>query len=286
MKQEQTPYHGAIRHSNLRHRIRRALRPKFHKSNLAGGAFDWTKGYDAGEMVIKDQGPSFSCGGQAAAYWRENQIRLLTGKYVPLSAKSVYSQIAYPGGGTTAAAISNIVCNVGMNTETNVPSMQNGLPPTEPFMTDRSWKAPWLIADALTRAGLVKVTVPISSDGIAQAMVQSGGTIWQIDAENGHGWLGTDPTPRTNNGQEKWSHFMMQKQALLRNSRQTIKCPQSWGVSVGERGYQYFTDDIIQSDVIDVWTYLPKSAFTPTGTPVQWLLSIFQRLLGFFSFSK
>lgn len=272
---------GAIRHSNLYHKIARALRPKFHKSHLAGGGIDWVKGYDCGQMVIKDQGNSFSCGGQAGAYWRENQIRLLNNEYIPLSAKSIYSLVAYPQGGTTGSSLSAQLCLFGVNTEKDVPSYQpDGTPMTELQYTDKSWLTPILKLDAATRANLVKVSVKHTTDDIAQAVFSSGGVIWQIDGEDGHAWLGTDPTIPNNNGQEDWSHFMFSGGFLTRNNRQTIKSTNSWGQNIGDKGQQYFNDDYIKSPyLVDCFTFLPRSAFTATGTPLQWLLVMFQNML-------
>ena len=278
---------GAIRHSKLRKRIQRALRPKLHK--LIGDApFDWTKGYPLYPVVIKDQDGSFSCGGQAGSYWREVHDALLTGKYVPYSAKSLYSPIAYAGGGTTVPALQNQICNYGMNTEADVPSYQNGLPPNETFMEDTSWQTPILKYDALTRASLVPVSVKIEINSMAQAVSLYGGAITEIEGRNNKTWESAYPLPPASTditvNNPIWRHFMFWGGASAPSNVPQIDSPNSWGKSVGDNGVQHFRQNYIDSGyVVDCFTFVPRSIISPTGSPIQWLLSLYQRFLTMFS---
>ena len=279
--------HGAIITSPIFKKLRRALRPKAHLLGTAQAPFDWTKGYPMLPMTIKDQGSSGSCGGQAGAYWRENQLRLLNNIYTPLSAKSLYAPIHYPGGGTTVSALENQLGTVGINLESDVSSYDTrpgyvGNAPDEQIMEDLSWQTPILKLDALSRASLVPLTVNIDLDSMAQAIATYGGIIVEVQGKNGEipSWDTYNPTPPSpTNPNELWAHFVFCGGA----QNNQIIFSNSWGKSVGQEGIQAFTEAYINSGfIVDAFTFIPRSVVTSTGSPIQWALGVYQRLLQVF----
>ena len=260
--------HGAKR--GFFHRIkikaRRALRPSLAKSTTP---FDWATGIDNSiGVTIKNQFQSDSCGGQAGSYWLGIvQAYLNKTPYVERSAKSVYSAIAYSGGGTTDGALQNRIETYGANLETDVPSYENGTT-TETFMTDTSWENWTLTQKALIDSGWVMVSVPLDSDSIAQAIKNTGAVIFNIDGQNGNTptWLSPTPQPPSKlNSEPIWGHFVCACIAKIYNSVNSIGITESWGTDVGLNGIQFFTDSYIQSGyLLDCFTFVKPQ--TPPQT--------------------
>ena len=78
------------------------------------GMFDWTAGFDIEnklgfKLTPKDQGGSYSCGGQAWSYYMEVLEALATGNYEPRSARWIYAPVRAPGGGSMGKELSSFV---------------------------------------------------------------------------------------------------------------------------------------------------------------------------------
>jgi hypothetical protein len=237
--------------------------------------------YSTITVPIKNQFQSDSCGGQAASYFI-GIANALTNKtpYVEVSAKSVYSPIVYPEGGTTVHALQNQVCNKGATKEIIVPSYHNGTT-DEPWMTDTSWETPPNLILASANANWIAVTVPIDLDSIATAIRDNYATIWEIQGVNNGTWLSDHPVPPVSNS-GLWGHFMCQPSVGMKE----IISLQSWGVSVGDSCYQRFSDYISSGYIVDCWTFVPKYVPHPIlpnqQIPNPQVLTWQQRLVNYF----
>jgi hypothetical protein len=251
--------HGAIKLNPIHRYFRK--RPILAS---AGEPFDWTKGYSANITIpIKDQGGSYSCGGQAGSYFLEIQ-RQLNGITESLSAKSVYAPIAYPGGGTTVTALETQIGAHGANLESEVPSSQ-----LEVDMEDTTWETPQLLLGALTRAGYLPADIPRDINSIATAIRDYGAVIFEIRGQNGQipGWTSPTPTPPSkSNPNPFWQHFICGFRAGMVNGKKTITFLNSWGSDVGVGGLQYLTEEYINSGhVIDCFTLASDRNLVPSA---------------------
>lgn len=248
--------HGAIRVNPIRRFINRKIRGL----GMAGEPFDWSKGYSLTVSIpIKDQGQSFSCAGQAGAYFLEIQ-RSLLGYNEALSAKSLYSPIAYKGGGATVTGIETMIGAHGATLQVEVPDSQD-----EYHMEDNSWQTPELIASAIKRAGYIPQGVHMDIDSIAAAIRDNGGVIIEITGRNNGTWLSPYPKAPTSNSVDNWNHFMCSYPRVeLVNGIKTIPFFQSWGSDVGENGVQYLTEEYINSGYVrDCFTFISDAGLQP-----------------------
>ncbi len=258
--------HGARPLSIIHRKIDKFLRPKVAKSL----SFDWTKGYDirdiTGPIKIKNQGSNDSCSGQAGSYFLEIQRYLQNIRESELSAKSIYSPIAYPGGGTTVTALMTQIGSAGANREAAVLSYDiNGNPLPEQSISDKSWETSQLTQDALTRAGYTPYDLGVDIDEVASAIQNYGAIIWEIRGKNNGTWLSTSPQPPVKgNPNPYFYHFMCCIGAKMINGKKTIIALQSMGTSVGDNGIQYFTEDYFNSGhIIDCFTFIYDKNLIP-----------------------
>jgi hypothetical protein len=257
--------------SVVKRKIKRLTRPKLARTAIP---FNWTTDTSLiqtrfaklGNIPIKDQGQSDSCGGQAGSYWL-GVVMALNGNttYQEVSAKSVYAPIAYPGGGTTDTALQNEIANVGAMSEGMVPSYPSpGVAPTETFMTDKTWLTPENQIIMQKDSNWQVVTIENDINAIAEAIRDYGATIWHIDSDfyQYDNWVSAypQPTPTAPDG-----HFMAQPLVCMYNGLQAIKSFQSWG-QVGDNGFQYFTTAtfIGSNNIVDIFTFVPKYVPHPT----------------------
>lgn len=284
--------HGAIQQFKFITRIRRALRPKADKLGKASIPFDWSKGAGirvkiGGKLPINNQGQEDSCGGQAGE--RLLEIKgAIKGKVERLSAKSVYAPIAYSGGGTTVNSLENQVANKGANTELAVPSYDAyGNPLSESQVTELSWVTPSTMADAMTRAGYIPITVNVDIDSVASAIRDYGAVIMKITGVNNNTWLSSNPRPPTliysPSTPNTWRHFMCSDDVQpIQNTNgvKQVDFYQSWGKGVGNQGIQSFTEDYFKSGYIsDVFAFDTKQKIvTPDPVTLQ-KINIIQHML-------
>jgi hypothetical protein len=277
--------------STLKRKLKRAIRPKLARSTMP---FNWQ--FDPitiqnrlnalGPIPIKNQFQSDSCGGQAGAYWLGIALAIKNGtKYQEVSAKSVYSPIAYPGGGTTDTALQNQIENKGALTEALVPSYTPQGTTTEAWMTDTSWETPPNEILCAADAGWVEVTVENDLNAIAEAIRDHGATVWHIQGDfYDQRWLTATPPLPPPNFSPLEGHFMCQHNV----GANAIISLQSWGTDVGNNGTQTFTtNDFIGSPyLVDIFTFAPKYVPSPTVPgqllPNPAILTWQQRLFDFF----
>jgi hypothetical protein len=274
--------HGAIHHSRLRHWFRRKMRPTLGRAEIP---FDWSNPIPDPMYPVKNQGISFSCGGQAGSYLIRDLLKTAGKDQGEISAKSMYAPYCAVGGGMTIDAIETCVGAHGANLEATVPSYDaNGNPLSEPMYEDRSWETPQTDADALTRAGYTPVSVAIDKDSMAEAIRDYGGIIMLIQGQNGNqpmNWTTATPAPPSkSNPKPLWAHYLW----CAFTTTTQIAVYNSWGVQIGSGGKQFFDETYINSGyILDCIAFIPDSMIgsLPVTMPPPWasLLIWFKSLL-------
>ncbi len=228
---------------------------------MAGIPFDWGKGFHTRPLVnpkIKDQNGSYSCGGQMKSYGRaiSKAIRKKT-PYVEESAKASYEPIAAVGGGAT---VSNVK-KYQTFPESQVNSYENGLPPSESFMTDPSWrKGITLLPD-----DWVPHNIEISLEGFAQAVRDYGYVYVLFRGQNNGTWTTINPRPPIKSlDKDLWGHYVCGEGADMVQGERAFYFYQSWGERVGDKGVQCFKQDYFDSGcIIDAFVMAPPADPTP-----------------------
>lgn len=268
---------GGKRQNRILSKIRRKLRPKFHKVAMASIPFDWNVGVEH-NYKIKNQGQSESCGGQAGARWLE--ISLPSSSEV--SAKSIYSQGYYsPSGGMSEESLKNCISNFLSQPENVVSSYDAyGNPLSESMYRDLSWKTSSMVR---SYGNFIPLTVNIDKESIAQAIRDTGGVIMLIEGQNGNprSFISSTPQPPVKtNPNPIWAHWMCFTGAKASYPK-PLRTDQSWGEEVGDKGRQYFDEEYLNSGYItDCFTFVHKDSMTDPRIPIlQKLLQLYQQLL-------
>lgn len=231
-----------------------------------GGAttapFDWNKGFDIEKklgvkLVVKDQGASFSCGGQAWAYLAEVLEALATGSYEPRSAKYMYAQTCVPGGGSRGRDNAEVFVTQGVSRESVLTSYFNGAPPSESFM-QRSVDITDIVR---VNANLTKASAYAQTgtdiESIASAIENNFGAVIGVDGSNNGTWASVFPSiPKT----IEWRHWVYAGKAKMINGNKHIGICNSWGSDVGEAGWQWLGEAYFKKNIWSGWTHV----FAPT----------------------
>lgn len=218
--------------------------------------FDWELGFDIEEALEtnldpKDQGTSSSCGGQAwamlASVLEANHSKTLEER----SAKYIYAQTFSPfGGGSMGRDNCEVVNKQGVSRETLTPSYENSKPPKEAFMT-----RPQDISDEARQDAKLSKThsyanVALDADSIAKAIRDNGGVVIGVCGSNNGTWKSKFPK-KPKAGETIWRHWVYAGKAVKIGGKHYIGVLNSWGWDVGENGWQYLSEDYIESDVFD-----------------------------------
>lgn len=239
---------------------------KFKDIALGLSPFDWSIGYDIEQILnhkikVKDQNGSGSCGGQAWSYYGE----VLDPNNEEKSAKFIYAQTFVPPAGSDGRTNSNLVIKKGWGNEIDTTSYQNGLPPTEFFMEQVGDITPQAFSNALTDKALSYANVSNNIDEIALAIRENKGCIIGIYGKNNGTWQSKFPLPPTSLPQA-WAHWLYCGKALMINGKKYIGFINSWGESVGDKGWQYISEDYMKY-IWSCWTMVynfPLFKFTKT----------------------
>lgn len=224
---------------------------------FVGGAapFDWETGYDIENVIgvtldVKDQNGSFSCGGQAWAYYGEVLETIATGSYEPRSARWIYSHTWVPGGGSAGRENCDHVIKRGWLQEKYATSYENGKPPKEDFMRIKPANVPedTEVARALSYLNLGTPSI----DRVASAVSANYGCIILISGEDNGTWRKAFPKPSK---RPAWNHWLYCGKAKLINGKKHIGVLNSWGKATGEDGWQWISEDYFRSgNVLSGWT--------------------------------
>lgn len=217
--------------------------------------FDWEKGYDIEvelqkklnnphfRIPVKNQGQSSSCVGQASAYYESVQDAFEKGVYTEKSARDAYSQIFYPGGGSSTRDALNLLIKKGVCKESLLKSYQGNEPPSESFIENRTDASTITVNDALTSKGTAYATIGNKSfDGYAQAARDNHGMLITVSGQNNGTWFLEFPKiPYTS----EWKHELYVGKAKMINGKKYIGVLNSWGTDVGDSGWQWLGEDYL-----------------------------------------
>lgn len=235
---------------------------QWEEIGFGSAPFDWSVGYDVekevGKLVIKNQNGSYSCGGQAWAYYG-HILDYATGEK---SAKFIYAQTHAPNGGSTAQANCELVKKKGWAKESIAISYQNGIPPSESFMIAVNDLTTEAYTEALTDKALAYAQVQGTIDTYAQALRDNKGLILGITGQDNGTWLSPYPKP-PQGGTGLWYHWIYCVGAMLINGKKYLKFANSWGETIGEKGYQYIGEEYIPW-LFNAWTLVKDTPAPPT----------------------
>lgn len=213
----------------------------------ANEPFDWDKGYDAevelGQKVkVKNQGGSFSCGGQAGAYYAQIVNGIYDKVYTEKSAKFIYAPIFVGTGGTWLTDIFNRLKKAGASDEDLCPSYEAQNTPTEAFMQRKEDITNEAIKDAFKDRTGVYGMVSINIDAVARAIRDNQGCIIGITGKDNGTWLTAFPKPPAVIDNTTWRHWVYACKAKMINGKKYIGFINSWG-NIGDNGVQWITED-------------------------------------------
>lgn len=234
--------------------------------------FDWNAGYDIEavlgyHLVPKDQGGSGSCGGQAWSSLAAVIEAMATKSFEERSAKFIYSQTYVPGGGSGGRENAEIFRTQGAAREAVLSSYQNGNPPSEAFMERSGDITDAVRADAKLDRSLSYASVLTDIDSLAQALRDNYGVVIGIDGSNNGTWLSTMPqVPKA--GEAIWRHWLYVGRAKLVNGKKCIGVLNSWGISTGDRGWQWISEDYVKSVIHDTAFNLDQKAIWEAWTHI------------------
>lgn len=233
--------------------------------------FDWNKGWDIEVEVAtaikqpgftlpnKNQYTSYSCGGQAWGTYGGAIEAVFTGSYEERSSKFIYSQTYVVGGGSAGRDNSNLVIKQGWGKESLTSSYQTGPTVTEDFME----KTSDITDTARQNAGLARAlsyaSVNTDIDSIAQSAQANHGSIIGITGSNNGTWLSSVPSAPISNS-NLWYHWLYVGKAGMLGGKKALKVFNSWGVGVGDKGWQWITEDYFKglggTTVWNSWTHV------------------------------
>lgn len=223
----------------------------YTETGYGSAPFDWNLGYDIEQEIgaklgtpefalkIKNQGSSGSCGGQAEGYMGGMISPFFDNVEDEKSAKFTYAPVAVPGGGSAGRALADRAVNAGWGSESLTPSYQNGQPPKEAFMEQVADITPEATAAAKKDRALSYALVNLDIDSIAQAIRDNRGVRIGVVGSNNGTWLSEFPQPPVD-GELHWYHWTTCGKAKLINGQKFVGFPNSWGDTVGDKGWQWY----------------------------------------------
>ena len=233
----------------------------------ASAPFNWIQGFDVEDKLgfkipVKNQGGSYSCGGQAFAYYAQVLEALNTKTFEERSAKFLYSQCWCPEGGSRGRDICKILVSQGSAKEAFLPSYYTDKTPLrEEDYRDTSLLNNVIRQDAKSTMAISYVSVsPIDIDTVAQAMRDNNGCVIGITGENNGTWHSEFPAIPKKYG---WDHWVYAGKAKLIKGKKHIGILNSWGEECGDKGWQWISEDYFNvmfsyRAIWQVWTIVLK----------------------------
>jgi hypothetical protein len=251
---------------------------KWTEVGFGSAPFDWSVGYDVQEEVanaigitgfkipVKDQNGSGSCGGQAWSYYAEVLEAVSSKTFEERSAKFIYAQTYVPGGGSYGRDNCEIFVKQGVAREETLPSYENGNPPSELFMTRSQDILASTRQDAKLSMALSYANVDSIIDQVAQAIRDNKGVVLGVRGQNNGTWVSPYPVPPTS---FEWGHWVYAGKAKMINGVKHIGFLNSWGIGVGDLGWQWLSEDWFKTNIggalaiFSVWTQVFNSVPVP-----------------------
>lgn len=246
------------------------------------GMFDWSKGFNIEDKVgiipPKNQFSSYSCGGQAWAYYMSVLEALANNRlYDENSAKFIYGQTHVGNGGSDGRTNCELCKKKGSSSEALCRSYKSDGTTDEQFMIRAEDISPQAYQDALNEKALYYGNVIRTDiDAIASAIQNNGGVVLGVYGENNGTWLSADPKYPTGSG--KWAHWVYAGKVVMRNGKKCIGILNSWG-NIGEKGWQYLDESYFTSgNIFVVWTMtydktnfvIPPPIYNSKGEVMNW----------------
>jgi hypothetical protein len=226
--------------------------------------FDWDNGYlnnFAITFKVKNQYQSYSCGGQAVAYY----CQAILDTEDEQSARFPYSfAYAEPNGGTAYYSLGAHACKRGTCDEKLAVSYRPDGTTDEPFMRTKNF-TPEAITDGLTKLGYKYAKTDTNSiDDIANAIKENKGVVLGIYGQNNGTWLTENPRPPIST-KDRWCHWVWAYGAVMKNGKKAILFINSWGDKIGDKGHQYITEEYFDSPygIFMAWSITAKEVIVP-----------------------
>lgn len=214
---------------------------------MATSPFDWSIGFDIetlGVLPVKNQYQSFSCGGQA---WASYSYVLDKTNREEKSAKFIYSQTHVEGGGSDGRTNCDLCVKKGVSQETLCPSYLPDKTTTEAFMVAVGDITVPAYADATTNEEKSYFSGSTDIDSVAQTIRDNSGVVIGLGGQNNGTWLSPFPLPPTT---VQWNHWVYAGKAKIINGKKYIGFLNSWGNSVGEKGWQWIGEDYFKNGLV------------------------------------
>jgi len=222
--------------------------------------FDWEVGFDIEKTInvkipIKNQDGSLSCVGQAWSYYLAVLNTIETKIYTEVSAKAIYSQIALPNGGAYIRDGANLAVDWGGINEVLVPSYDNDIAPSEPFMKDISWKDETDNQVAVKlKAKEYRMIADINMEIIAQGIKDYYGVVGGVLGANNNSWNTLEPIP----GAKQWGHALFFGKAGIDEKGKYISTPNSWGDRFGGKWQKLRSEWFINEFMFNPWLLIDQ----------------------------
>lgn len=222
--------------------------------------------------VIKNQNGSSSCCSQAISYYTEVDNFIETGTKIQHSPHYLYSFVVQLGGGSYVKDNLARLCNNGIALESDIPSYENGNPPSEKFMTTKPVITPDIEDRAMTYVAKNYVTWDSGSlDLYKRAIVQGNGCL-VVAQGNNILWRTQNIGLADNQSQMNWRHVIYL--TGYDDSKKCFEFVNSWGIDWGDNGFGYLPYEyIIRGYVTNPYTIIDA----PNGYYLS-LMSILQNL--------
>lgn len=252
---------------------------KWSEIGYAMTPFDWNKGWDINAEVgrtinqpdftlpVKNQYDSYSCGGQAWSTYGGALEAIFTGTFEERSAKFIYAQTHVAGGGSGGRDNSALVIRQGWGKENMTRSYEPSGSVSEGFMERAIDITDAARQDAKLARALSYASSGTDIDSIAQAAEANHGVIIGINGANNGTWHSTIPMAPIA-GQNLWQHWAYVGKAGMMGGKKAVAIFNSWGVFVGDKGWQWITEDYFKglegTTVWDSWTQIYNNNPVPT----------------------
>lgn len=243
-----------------------AKREKFKLNHLLRGRLDthlkYHKPLTAGTPLnilaiaklfpVKNQGQSGSCGGQGWAHYGEVLKYIRDGQIVPLSAKDIYSHAFTAPEGSDEGHLIGQVANNGIAYESEVPSYENGQPPSEKFMEMMQLRP---TDNAYDQVAIKPLTFNGNDiEQVKQAIDVGNGAVVALEGNNACWTTNNGLVQVPNPAQVTWGHWLYL--VAYDDMEKIVTAKNSWGDKAGDKGYFYIPYGYFASGIVyGEWTF-------------------------------